>query len=225
MGKIRLIETKDGSHTLFMDEFDEPYHSTFGAIQESKHVFIDAGLSNFKENKFLKVFEMGLGTGLNALLTAIYAFENDIKIEYWAVEAYPPDENLIKKLNYPSLINHPSSDEIFQKIHSSVHGELVEIDQGFIFKKILNKVEQTELPESYFDLVYFDAFNPDVQPELWTEPIFQELYNSMNNGAVLTTYSCKGIVKRALKSVGFRIEKIPGPEGKREMLRATKNCG
>ena len=215
------IVTSDDSHTLYHEKSGEHYHSTFGAITESEHIFIAAGLDYFQRNKSLKtnILEVGFGTGLNALLTYKYAKQNDILINYFGIEAFPISGNLASGLNYPELVDIDM--EVFKKMHQDIETK-VEIDSCFTLQKTFTKFELLKLPENEFDIVYFDAFSPEAQAELWTEEIFQKLFTAMREGGILTTYSCKGIVKRALKTAGFSIEKIPGPPGKREFLRAMK---
>ena len=220
--QIKLIKTEDGSHSLYREDLDEPYHSTYGAINESNHVFIDAGLRQFSDKNEIHIFEMGLGTGLNALLTAVYALDNNIGIHYTSVEAFPPEKELLEQLNYADIIKHTKAIEIFEGIHASAFEKETEINSHFTLKKHHSSILDLSFEKEHFDLVFFDAFNPDLQPELWSEAVFAKLYKAMNEGGILTTYSCKGIVKRALKAVGFKIEKIPGPKGKREMLRAYR---
>lgn len=215
------IVTSDNSHTLFNEKSDEHYHSTFGAITESEHIFISAGLDYYHRNKRLKtsILEVGFGTGLNALLSYKYAKQNDILINYLGIEAYPIGMKLASGLNYPDLVNVDM--EVFKRMHEDTEAK-IEIASCFTLQKRFTKFELLELPKNEFNIIYFDAFSPEAQAELWTEEIFKKLFSSMTEGGILTTYSCKGIVKRALKSAGFTIEKIPGPPGKREFLRARK---
>jgi len=210
---MKIIKTEDNSSTLFSERFKEHYHSTFGAVNESQHIFIDAGLKSLAKVE-ISIFEMGFGTGLNALLSLNYAKANSIKINYHTIEKYPVSKDVYEKLSF-------SKDESFIKLHSSKWGVNIQLSDSFILNKQEVGLQDFE-HKIFYDLVYFDAFSPDIQPELWTEEVFRNLYNHMNNGAVLMTYSVKGIVKRALKASGFTIEKLPGPIGKREILKATK---
>lgn len=162
---------------------------------------------------------MGFGTGLNALLSYKFAKENSVKINYTSVEAYPIKMEEVHNLNYPELLQIDG--DIFDSMHN-VKELPINIDKDFLFQLIKNKFELVNFNENYFDLIYYDAFSPDSQPELWTKEIFTKVYNAMKSGGVLTTYSCKGSVKRNLKASGFNIEKLPGPPGKREFLRAYK---
>lgn len=216
----KAILTSDNSHTFFDKRTGEHYHSTFGAIQESEHIFINAALEYKSQNsKEVNILEVGFGTGLNALLTYKYANYNFLKINYFAIEAYPVEQNDAEILNYPEILNMWKED--FLRMHEKTE-EIIKIGERFILQKQFAKLELVKFDKEQFDIVYFDAFSPEVQPELWTEDIFKMIFNSMKENAVLTTYSCKGIVKRALKSAGFQIEKLPGPPGKREFLRAEK---
>ena len=220
MQNPKIIKTADGSHTLNHAGFSEHYHSTFGAIQESQHVFIKSGLDYLPTNlKKIDVLEIGFGTGLNALLTFLWANKNKTIVNYTGVEAYRIMVNLAEELNYPQLLKADA--EIFLKMHLA-QSEEIALSKYFNFNRITRLLQELQLRESVYDIVYFDAFSPDTQPELWTKTIFTKLNTAMKRGGVLTTYSTKGIVKRALKAAGFNIEKLPGPPGKREILRAVK---
>ncbi|MDW3649680.1 MAG: tRNA (5-methylaminomethyl-2-thiouridine)(34)-methyltransferase MnmD [Bacteroidia bacterium] len=216
--EIRHVISKDGSSTLYAPRFDEHYHSIHGAIQESMHVFINAGLRALEKEE-LRLLEMGLGTGLNAVLTAIHM--DDRKIQYTGIEAFPVAEDLLTQLNYPKELGG-DAETIFKKLHAMPWNEKGELIPAFVLEKIQGKLEEFD-PESSYDLVYFDAFAPSAQLELWSLDIFQKMFGLMNPGAVLVTYCAKGDVRRAMIAAGFRVEKIPGPPGKREMLRAWKD--
>lgn len=219
---LKLVVTKDGSHTLFNEELNEHYHSTFGAIQESKHIFIEAGLK-YQLNKFnqINLLEVGFGTGLNVLLS--FDQSTSVKnIEYWGIEAYPVTDDLISNLNYGEILKSEFLTSTLKKIHKAEWNKEIALSLNFKLHKKWSKIEDAVLPNNYFNLVYFDAFAPDVQSELWTVDVFKKLYESMTENGILVTYSVKGVVKRALKSAGFKIEKLPGPIGKREILRAMK---
>ena len=217
---VELVVTGDGSHSLYVPALKEHYHSTFGAISESKHVFIEAGLSGFKDGSSIEVFEVGFGTGLNAFLTLIEAGKRDLTVRYTAAEPYPPERSILRMLNYPEITNHGRNIPGLEILHDLPSGIMGKVTPYFSLKKVQEKLEDLALPMQAFDLVCFDAFGPDVQPELWTEEIFRKLAMAMKPGGVLVTYSAKGSVRRALKSAGFRVEKLPGPPGKREMTRA-----
>lgn len=216
----QLIKTNDGSHTLYNEKVGEYYHSTFGAIQESQHIFIAPGL-DYAAGKMdqLNVLEIGFGTGLNALLALKWALEHQKVVRYVGIEAFPLDPSLINDLNYASLLGLP--EDLLHQLHHPSHE--VQIRDCFSFSLRYQLFEDVAFTDLHFDVVFFDAFSPDVQPEMWTEKGFERIYRSMKTGGVLTTYSCKGSVKRALKSVGFQIEKLAGPPGKREFIRAQKH--
>lgn len=215
--KIELKLTSDGSHTLYVPEIDENYHSTHGAIQESTHIFILSGLIYCKKN-VLNILEIGFGTGLNALLTAIEAEKSGMKIHFCTLEKYPVPAETALKLNYSKITG---GNALFEKIQNAGWDKNIEISNRFSINKI--NCDFTEaLFSNQFDLVYFDAFSPEKQPEMWTEKQFQKIFDACNEGAILTTYCAKGAVRRALQSVGFMVERLPGPPGKREILRATK---
>jgi len=219
--EIKLQTTADGSHTLFVPELNEHYHSTFGAIQESRHVFVESGFRHLHlQKKQINLLEVGFGTGLNALLTFLQ--KENTAINYTGIEAFPPARQLVSQLNYQQQVNSPDAERIFGLLHDCGWGEFQEIADGFRLKKVLGKIQDIELSPGTFDLVYFDAFAPDVQPELWTAGVFSKLHRAMAAGGVLVTYSSKGLVKRNLTEAGFSIERLPGPPGKRHMLRATK---
>lgn len=226
MQKIILQTTADGSHTLFVPGLNEHYHSTHGALQESELVFIQNGLHHITECiKEINVLEIGFGTGLNALLTVLESKKQRKKINYVAIEPEPVEKEILESLNFASVIGSTEAAGYLKKIHEAGWVYPAFLSDYFIISKIHAKLEDITLLDEQFHLVYFDAFGPDVQPELWTEQIFAQLYKCMKNNGILVTYSCKGIVKRALKAAGFSIEKLPGPVGKREVLRATKVRG
>lgn len=218
----QLIITEDGSTTIFLPELNEHYHSTFGAINESQHVFINTGFNAHKEKEVIYILEVGFGTGLNALLTLIEAVKADVEVHYIGVESNSVEKEILDKLNFPAQINDKNAEDYFRKLHEAEWGSEVEIFPGFFLTKVNFELQEVEFEDTEFDLVYFDAFAPDIQPELWTGEIFNKLYLQMVVGACLVTYSAKGTVKRALKEVGFEIEGLPGPKGKREITRAWK---
>ena len=217
MKKTVPVKTRDGSYTLFSEAAGEHYHSTYGAVQESEHIFIRAGLEGYAGQKNeLRVLEIGFGTGLNALLTLKWAEKNRRKVSYTGVEAFPLAVDTVTKLNYAGLLE--ISEDVFLKLHHC--GKPLAVSPFFAIQ-VLHMRFQDFLPENQaFDVVFFDAFSPESQPEMWTEKGFTKLFKALSDGGVLVTYSCKGTVKRALKAAGFRIEKLPGPPGKREFLRA-----
>jgi len=215
-----IIASDDGSDTLISKRFGEGYHSKFGAVQESKHIFINAALKYVAEKlDVISILEVGFGTGLNALLSYKFGIQHDKKISYIGIEAFPVEKNDVEKLNYPEILNIDKS--VFLKMHAKNDKE-IKISDKFTLTVFENTLQNTNFPENFFDIVYFDAFSPETQPEMWQESCFRKIYNSLKNGGVLSTYSSKGDVKRALKAAGFIIEKLSGPPGKREFLRALK---
>lgn len=217
----KLFITGDGSHTLLNEQIGEHYHSTFGAIQESSHIFIQGALDEIRDKKSpISILEIGFGTGLNALLTLLWAERFDKQIWYHGLEAFPISEVITGSLNYHEILN--IDQPLFLRFHQP-EIEPFKITDRFTFEKEINTLEKAIFPIEKYDIIYFDAFSPEMQPELWTVDIFSKLFKSLKKGGVMTTYSCKGIVKRALKESGFRIEKLPGPPGKREFLKASKN--
>ena len=220
--QIKISTTEDGSHTLFNEDLNEHYHSTHGAINESKHIFIDAGYKALKPKHSYNLLEIGYGTGLNALLTLRENLNTCVKINYVAIEAYPVVNALYSKLNYIDLIGDKSLETHFKNLNESSWNYPQYITDNFILNKIDEKIEDILLNEDSFDMVYFDAFSPEVQPELWSLDIFEKIYKAMKFDGVLTTYCAKGEVKRTLKAVGFEVENLPGPIGKREITRCRK---
>ena len=217
----KIIITDDGSHSLFVPELNENYHSTHGAKQEAEHIFIKDALAYASEKiKSLNILEIGFGTGLNAFLSLQYARANNLEINYYGIEKYPIIEKEYRALNFPS--SREGEQAVFMKLHEAIWEQTANIESCFKLKKNQADFKEMNLPSDYFDVVYFDAFGPDVQPELWSVEIFQIIHKSMKIGGVMTTYSVKGDVRRAMKSVGFEVKKIPGPPGKREITRAIK---
>lgn len=214
-----LFITKDGSHTLFVPEIDECYHSTHGAIQESIHVFIEAGLKQFTKTE-INVLEIGFGTGLNAFLSLEQAKIGKSKIHFTTIEKYPVELEKALKLNYANGYSDESKYE-FELIHKVKWNEESNINPFFSITKYKGDFTQFDF-EGKYDVIFFDAFSPEKQPEMWSEAMFKKIYQLSNSGAILTTYCAKGIVRRALQSAGFTVERLPGPPGKREILRATK---
>ena len=219
-----MIPTKDGSLTIFIPGMNVTYHSVYGAIQESQHVFIGGGLQAVKglqRSESLSIFEMGFGTGLNALLTLIESEKLQQKIHYTAIELYPLSEGEAATLNYCELLNRPDLKWLFDKLHNCEWEKEINITPLFTLDKIRRSfLDYTT--GSFQHVIYFDAFAPVSQPELWTREVFEKIYQTVFPGGVLVTYCSKGDVRRALISAGFKVEKIPGPYGKREMIRATK---
>lgn len=224
----QLIPTEDGSVTLYVPELNEHYHSVHGAIQESIHIFIRAGIDYYRQNhsgnispeRPIHILEAGFGTGLNAYLTLIYAKEQQIAVRYHTLEKYPLTDEEIATLNYPEQTESQGR-EWFDALHACPWGEEQQLLPSFYFCKHHQDFRDTDF-SSQFDIVFFDAFNPDVQPHLWTAEVFGRFHQALRPGGVLVTYCVKGIVKQALRQVGFTLKRLPGPPGKREMLRATK---
>ncbi len=220
---LELQITKDGSHTLYNHDLNETYHSSYGAINESRHVFISAGLKEKLKEKSqsINLLEVGFGTGLNALLTFLESNNSNTIITYTALEPYPLSDSIIKQLNYISLPELIPCAKIFTEFHDAEFDKIIHLNNLFYFIKFKSRLEDVIL-KSTFDLVYFDAFAPGVQPEIWSKQNFQKISDSMNENGILVTYCSKGEVRRNLINVGFEVEKLPGPEGKREILRAIK---
>ena len=215
-----IILTEDGSHSLRHNKLNETYHSIHGAIQESGHIFIDAGLKTCAKDT-LQVLEIGFGTGLNTFLTLLESESSQQKIQYTTIELYPLSTESACLLNYPDLLA-PEKKDVFYQLHTAPWQNRIQVTPYFELYKIQEDFSCMTLTGQY-DLIYFDAFSPEKQPEMWTEDRFRMLYKHCNPGAILTTYCAKGIVRRALQSARFSVERIPGPPGKREILRALKN--
>lgn len=220
--KRSFLKTADGSLTIQIGEWDEQYHSKHGALAEARHVFIAAGLDHchriHRDKDALDIMEIGFGTGLNALLTIDYARQLDQKIRYTGVEGYPVLKEEWEQLNYGQMIDQQA---LFGELHDSPWEEWITVDPLFELikrKQLFDRIKDRDA----FDLIYFDAFGARVQPELWTESIFQAMYDALRPAGVLVTYSAKGSVRRAMQSIGFEVERLPGPPGKKEMLRASK---
>lgn len=225
-GKLQreVIETGDGSKTIHFPELNEQYHSKHGAIKEAKHVFIKHGFDFIRgsmEFRKLDILEIGFGTGLNAFITYLESQKINLQIEYVGVEAYPVDMKEIQQLNYVEVLSSKPEEGSFQKMHETPWEKSFFISPTFSLTKRKQFFSDIE-DKNTFDLIYFDAFGARVQPELWTVKIFQKMYDSLKEYGVLVTYSAKGSVRRALQEVGFTVERLPGPPGKREMLRAVK---
>jgi len=222
----KIITTADGSKTIQIEDWNEQYHSIHGAIQETKHVFIKHGLHHICHSelvsaniKNISILEIGFGTGLNAFITCLEAKKDNIQVDYVGVEAYPVSQDEIKQLNYAEQLK--VNNTLFSKIHNCSWEEVNEIHSKFLLTK-QQKLFKYIKERNAFNLIYFDAFGARVQPELWTEAMFKIMYKALKPKGVLVTYSAKGSVRRAMQAVGFVVERLEGPLGKREMLRATK---
>ncbi|MDI3526906.1 MAG: hypothetical protein PWR03_1089 [Tenuifilum sp.] len=221
MAYLKVVPTSDGSPTLFSDKFNSHYHSINGAITESNHVFINAGFKKVVEKRsFVRVLEVGLGTCLNAALTAVAAEVHDVKVEYFGIEMLPPEIPLLK--NMISNFNTESElKEQWIKVVQAPFGESTVINNKFSIHKIEDDFCKW-IPPINFDVVYFDAFAPDDQPEMWSIENFKKLFLCLNPNGILATYSAKGVVKQNLRDAGFKVERLSGPPGKRHMIRAVK---
>ncbi|MDY0099007.1 MAG: tRNA (5-methylaminomethyl-2-thiouridine)(34)-methyltransferase MnmD [Bacteroidales bacterium] len=216
---INIVRTEDGSDTLYVDELQEHYHSVYGAIRESEFIFINSGLK-FSGANPARIFEAGFGTGLNALLTAVHALSGEKEIIYTSIEKFPLSEIIINSLNYKNLISDEGK-QIYDLINSCLWNTPVRILNNFVLHKIKGDLITDEL-EGEFDLIYFDAFGPDKQPEIWSEEVFRKISEHTVRNGVLVTYSVKGSVRRLLEKNGFKTSLLPGPPGKRQILRAIK---
>jgi tRNA U34 5-methylaminomethyl-2-thiouridine-forming methyltransferase MnmC len=218
--KREIIVTSDGSTTIRIADWDECYHSKNGAIQEAFHVFIQNGLSLFGSNP-ISILEIGFGTGLNAFITYLESKKNNQIINYVGVERYPISTDEIAAMNYVNELNAQNESAAFEKMHTSEWEHNIEISKNFHLTK--RKQDFSEIADvNQFDLIYFDAFGYQFQPELWSTAIFQKMHTALKPDGKLVTYAARGVVKRSLIEVGFKVEKLPGPPGKREMFRATK---
>lgn len=218
--KRSIITTADGSKTIFLDDWNENYHSRHGAINEAYHVFIENGLFSMNR-KQLSILEIGFGTGLNALITLHETLRHGLIIEYTGVEAFPVSDDEVEQLNYPEDMELPHLQKAYGEMHSLPWDERLELGQGFTLTKQKKDFREVRNLQE-FDLIYFDAFGPRVQPELWTPIIFRQMFNALKEMGILVTYCAKGSVRRAMQEAGFDVERLPGPPGKREMLRARK---
>lgn len=216
-----LLDTQDGSHTLISKQFGVSYHSKYGAIKESEHVFIDAGLKArmLRDKNPISILEYGFGTGLNAYLSFLCAQQHQRVISYTGIEAFPISQELAATLNYPQVLQVPAS--TYLQLHELDWGTLHHLSAHFSFTKILGQIED-QVFNAQFDVLFFDAFAPTAQPELWEERLLQKAFQALKPGGIFVTYCAKGVVKRTLKSIGFKVEALPGPPGKREMTRGIK---
>ena len=214
-----LFITEDGSHTLFVPTIDECYHSTHGAVQESQHIFINSGFKQCDKSE-IRVLEIGFGTGLNTFLTLMEAGKIGKKVYYTSLEKYPVEVEQALQLNY---VENRFSDfkKEFELLHTSPWNAKVQITAFFLLQKIQADFTIFDLDEMY-DVIYFDAFSPEKQPEMWSEALFEKIYSHCNSEAILTTYCSKGIVRRAMQAAGFLVDRLPGPPGKREILRSRR---
>ena len=223
---MKLEQTADGSYTLYVPELDEHYHSVKGALTESQHIFIEMGLKHSPVPE-PRILEIGLGTGLNAFLTLLPAEESRRKVHYTGIERYPLAEETLRQLDYPRLIGQEHEADYYA-IHRAPWNTETDLSPWFTLHKVEGDFTRffgptTEEPATRYDIIYFDAFAPEKQPEMWEQSLFDRLYQALNPGGILTTYCAKGIVRRMLQAAGFTVERLPGPPGgKREILRANK---
>lgn len=217
---ITLEPTADGSNTLYVPELNEHYHSVKGALTESAHIFIQMGLNHARAAN-PRVLEIGFGTGLNAFLTLLEAEKSRRSVHFTSIERFPLPEETVRQLSYPETIA-PEACEKFYALHTAPWNQEVKISPYFTLHKIEGDFTRFSFSD-FYDVVYFDAFAPEKQPEMWSQPLFDHLHRQMNPGGILTTYCAKGVVRRMLQAAGFTVERLPGPPGgKREILRATK---
>ena len=215
---MKLEQTADGSYTLYVPELDEHYHSVKGALTESQHIFIDMGLKHATVEE-PRILEIGLGTGLNCFLTLMEAEASQRKVHYTGIERYPLDMETISKLDYPSIVGQGPEEDYFA-IHQAPWEEDVELSPWFTLHKTEGDFTRHQFEKGY-DIISFDAFAPEKQPEMWSREVFVRIHQAMRPGGVLTTYCAKGAIRRLLQSTGFVVERLAGPiGGKREILRA-----
>ncbi|MFM7024275.1 MAG: tRNA (5-methylaminomethyl-2-thiouridine)(34)-methyltransferase MnmD [Flavobacteriales bacterium] len=215
--KPSLIITNDGSHSLRVEELNETYHSIHGALQEARHVFLKEGFYQTEEE--VSILEIGFGTGLNAFITMLEAHKTVRKVNYTGIEKFPVSTDMIQALNYGQLLGEP---EWFDELHLLNWEMAVPVSDYFTLTKLQGDIATIDFAPA-FHIIYFDAFAPDKQPEMWSKKVFAKMHEALLPGGILVTYCAKGQVKRDLKEVGFQVESVPGPPGKREMIRARKN--
>lgn len=223
MDATQIITTADGSHSLLNTQLNETYHSRHGAMRESLHVFIRQGLDYFMSKQDLKevhILEVGFGTGLNALLALQSVLEKDYKIIYTSLEAYPINEEIWKQLNYTE--SSLAMKDFFNKLHEVPWNQTHPIHTRFLLRKENVMLQDADLKSDHFGLIFFDAFAPSKQPEMWEAPVIRKIALSMKTKGVFVTYCAKGQLKRDLRDAGLAVETLPGPPGKREMVRGTK---
>ncbi|MBU2915470.1 tRNA (5-methylaminomethyl-2-thiouridine)(34)-methyltransferase MnmD [Reichenbachiella agariperforans] len=226
MPKVEIFETKDGSHSLLLPEMNETYHSTHGAITEAQYVFLEKGLAHYREmnpdQQVIRVLEIGFGTGLNAWLTALETNKSMESLVYTSLEKYPLAKEVTDQLNYVRQLGDENGQEVFDLVHAAAWNEQQKITELFSLIKVETDVFQFEVEEAVYDLIFFDAFAPSKQPEMWSPEMLAKMYQGLAQNGVLVTYCAQGQFKRDIKSAGFEIEELPGPPGKKEMTRATK---
>ncbi|PJJ53103.1 tRNA (5-methylaminomethyl-2-thiouridine)(34)-methyltransferase MnmD [Hymenobacter chitinivorans] len=223
--KVEVRTTADGSSTLYVPALDEHYHSTHGALQEAMHVYLAAGLEPAltRGPGPVRVLEIGFGTGLNALLTLQRSLTASQIIEYDTLEKYPLPPAVIQSLGVERYVLNPELRAYHEYLHAAPWHEAVHLTEHFVLRKMPAALQDTALPAQHYDVVYFDAFAPEKQPDMWTEAVFEQLFAATAPGGVLVSYCAKGSFRRSLKAAGWLVEKLPGPPGKREMTRARKD--
>lgn len=219
--KREIISTKDGSKTIHLPEINESYHSVHGALQEAKHVFIQWGWETLQTHHY-KILEIGFGSGLNTILSLIESEKNNVKVDYTGLEAFPISDEEILALDYKNIAEIKPYSNLFDAIHEAKWNEPVKITPNFSLTKIHQSIADYTPEKLQFNLIYFDAFGPRVQPEMWTFEVFQKMYNALASNGILVTYCAKGEVRRNLLKLGFEVKKVAGPPGKREMIWAKK---
>ncbi|MEO5976749.1 MAG: tRNA (5-methylaminomethyl-2-thiouridine)(34)-methyltransferase MnmD [Chryseolinea sp.] len=220
---VTIITTADGSHSLLNEFLQETYHSIHGALQESKHVFIQAGMEHWLDihrTNSISIFEVGFGTGLNAWLAWRFARARAINMTYTSIESFPLEESIWKQLNY---VKDEADKSLFASLHESAWDITVRLDDGFSLHKMNIKLEDATVEPNSIDVIFYDAFAPSKQPDMWTFAILQKTVSVLRKGGVFVTYCAKGQLKRDLKSLNLVTEGLPGPPGKKEIIRATKN--
>ena len=220
---LKIIQTSDGSHTVYDESLNETYHSIHGSINESNHVYVNAGLKQFiyeSRKKHVNILEVGFGTGLNFLLLYDFLKKRNIKVYYHTIEPQPLNDLILQKLNFSKIIG--SVDKIFKIIHKSKSDELVEIDKKITFLKSVDTIENIKLKERKYDIIFFDAFAPSKQPDIWSYNNLNKIHYSMSKNSMLVTYCSSGKFKKTLNDLGFNIEILDGPKGKKEIVRARK---
>lgn len=220
--KRRIIITGDGSQSILVEGLGENFHSSFGAYTESKHIYINGGFRAVEGKAKINVLEVGMGTGLNILLTLDESLISNRQVYYFAVEAFPVGKELYDFLDYTSFLNNAVTGHYFQDIHSVSPGTTHRLTETFELYKIYKPLELVDLPKMRFNVVYYDAFGPDAQPEMWTPQLLRNVSESMVTGGIFVTFTVKGTVKRVLRELGFMVETLPGPPGKRHFLKAIK---
>lgn len=220
----KIITTKDNSKTLLIPEMNETYHSTNGALTEANHIFIENGINHFKNSTGpISIFEMGFGTGLNAILTYRFALKHQINVIYNTIEKYPVSITEMETLNYGSALNlNELEKDTLNKMHQSIHKTTV-LSNNFSFNFVKDDILNFDFQNQKFDIIYFDAFAPSHQPKLWQKDVLIKMYNSIKPNGFLITYCAQGQFKRDLKAIGFDVVNLPGPPGKREITKAVKN--